>query len=171
MNVAAKRELLGTLRLDAPNLSSVAKPSRTRLQIGFALSCCAAVIWLAFELGLLDSTPTEAVQLSTAEPSALTSRPVIASPSAIDQPTRILLQAAGYITASQSATVSARTTAVVKAVFVEAGEFVEEGALLAQLDDRLQKAEYKLAVSQYEGAKTQMVGVKSKQNLHPLRDV
>ncbi len=58
------------------------------------------------------------------------------------------LQATGYVIARQAATVSARTTAAIQAVFVNEGSCVEAGDALAQLDDRVKRAQYELAESE-----------------------
>ena len=58
-----------------------------------------------------------------------------------------VLDATGYVVARRQATVSAKTTGKVVEVFVEEGLVVEEGQLLATLDDSVPSAQYELAGS------------------------
>tara|TARA_B000000460_G_scaffold56036_1_gene37215 strand:+ start:856 stop:1998 length:1143 start_codon:yes stop_codon:yes gene_type:complete len=64
-----------------------------------------------------------------------------------------ILDASGYVTARRKATVSSKSTGKVLEVFVEEGMYVEEGQLLAQLDDSTQVADLQYAESQLKQAK------------------
>ena len=171
MNAAQKRELLGTLRLDLPELTQNRAPRRDRYQIAVIVAACAVSAWLATQWDWVNVIPEAPFleaptleQTAELEPVAAI-QPTLMAPTKTGQkyttPERILLQANGYVIASQSATVSARTTAVVKAVHVDAGDSVKAGALLAQLDDRLKRAEYELAVSKQEGARILLAKVEA----------
>ena len=59
-----------------------------------------------------------------------------------------VLDATGYVVARRQATVSSKTTGKVVEVLVEEGMYVEEGQLLAQLDDSITRAQLELAESQ-----------------------
>ena len=61
-----------------------------------------------------------------------------------DEGPRILLNASGYVTARRAATVSSKVTGKVMEVRVEEGMKVEEGQLLARLDDSNALANMKL---------------------------
>ena len=64
-----------------------------------------------------------------------------------------ILDASGYVTARRKATVSSKSTGKVLEVFVEEGMYVEEGQLLAQLDDSTQVADLQYSESQLKQAK------------------
>lgn len=59
-----------------------------------------------------------------------------------------VLDATGYVVARRQATVSSKTTGKVVEVLVEEGMYVEEGQLLAQLDDSITRAQLELSESQ-----------------------
>ncbi|MBI2214332.1 MAG: efflux RND transporter periplasmic adaptor subunit [Acidobacteria bacterium] len=63
-----------------------------------------------------------------------------------------LLNASGYVTARRQATVSSKYTGKVVEVLVEEGLEVQEGQLLARLDDSMTRAALRLAESQAESA-------------------
>ena len=63
-----------------------------------------------------------------------------------------ILDASGYVVARRKATVSSKITGKVLEVFIEEGMYVEEGQLLAQLDDRTYKADLEYAESQLKQA-------------------
>ncbi|SVE51312.1 uncharacterized protein METZ01_LOCUS504166, partial [marine metagenome] len=64
-----------------------------------------------------------------------------------------ILDASGYVTARRRATVSSKSTGKVLEVLVEEGMYVEEGQLLAQLDDSTQRADLQYAESQLKQAR------------------
>ena len=64
-----------------------------------------------------------------------------------------ILDASGYVTARRRATVSSKSTGKVLKVLVEEGMYVEEGQLLAQLDDSTQRADLQYAESQLKQAR------------------
>src|SRR5262245_28002489 len=63
------------------------------------------------------------------------------------------LKAAGYVTARREATVSSKVTGKVTEVLVEEGVQVQEGQILARLDDTNVKAGLHLAEAQMESAR------------------
>lgn len=65
-----------------------------------------------------------------------------------------VLNASGYVTARRQATVSSKFTGKVKEVLIEEGMRVEEGQVLARLDDSNLKTSYALAEAQLQSAKT-----------------
>ena len=64
-----------------------------------------------------------------------------------------ILDASGYVVPRRRATVSSKMTGKVLEVFVEEGMYVEEGQLLAQLDDSTYKADLEYAESQLKQAR------------------
>jgi len=67
--------------------------------------------------------------------------------------TSSILDATGYVVARRQATVSSKVTGKVVEVFVEEGMQVEQGQLLARLDDSIPRAQLRLAQSQLEAAR------------------
>src|SRR5262249_6406791 len=66
---------------------------------------------------------------------------------------RTVLNASGYVTARREATVSSKVTGKVIEVLIEEGMKVEEGQVLARLDDTNVKASLQLAAAQLESAR------------------
>jgi RND family efflux transporter MFP subunit len=66
---------------------------------------------------------------------------------------RTVLNASGYVTARRAATVSSKVTGKVIEVLVEEGMKVQEGQILARLDDTNVKASLRLAEAQLDSAK------------------
>ncbi|HIE49727.1 MAG TPA: efflux RND transporter periplasmic adaptor subunit, partial [Gammaproteobacteria bacterium] len=64
-----------------------------------------------------------------------------------------ILDASGYVVARRRATVSSKTTGKVMKVFIEEGMYVEEGQLLAQLDDSTMVADLNYSLSQLNEAR------------------
>ena len=64
-----------------------------------------------------------------------------------------ILDASGYVVARRRATVSSKMTGKVLKVFIEEGMYVEEGQILAQLDDSTMKADLNYSQSQLNEAK------------------
>lgn len=67
-----------------------------------------------------------------------------------------VLNASGYVTARRQATVSSKVTGKVVEVFIEEGMAVEEGQILARLDDTNVRASYDLAVAQQSAAEASL---------------
>ena len=65
-----------------------------------------------------------------------------------------LLNASGYVVAQQQATVAAQITGMISAVYVQEGQRVQAGQVLARLDDSAAKAAVALAISQMEADRT-----------------
>jgi len=78
-----------------------------------------------------------AVQATTASASTRTEQPE-------RQFAKSVLDASGYVVARKAATVSSKFTAKVLEVLIEEGDYVEEGQLLARLDDHLARAQVQL---------------------------
>jgi RND family efflux transporter MFP subunit len=67
---------------------------------------------------------------------------------------RTVLNASGYVTARREATVSSKITGKVTEVMIEEGLKVQEGQILARLDDTNAQASLHLARAQFESAQT-----------------
>src|SRR5215813_4073476 len=72
-----------------------------------------------------------------------------------------VLDASGYVTARRQATVSAKITGKVVAVLLEEGMRVEEGAVLARLDDTEAKAQLSLSRAQLTAARSQLAEIRA----------
>ena len=74
-----------------------------------------------------------------------------------------VLDASGYVTARRQATVSAKITGKVTEVLIEEGMRVEEGAVLARLDDTEARAQLGLARAQLAAARSQVAEIRAQQ--------
>src|SRR5262245_57526700 len=72
-----------------------------------------------------------------------------------------VLDASGYVTARRQATVSAKITGKVTEVLIEEGMRVEEGVVLARLDDTEANAQLALAQAQLAAARSQVAEVRA----------
>jgi RND family efflux transporter MFP subunit len=72
-----------------------------------------------------------------------------------------VLDATGYVTARRQATVSAKITGKVVEVLIEEGMRVEEGAVLARLDDTEARAQLALARAQLVAARSQLAEIRA----------
>src|SRR5262249_45489952 len=75
--------------------------------------------------------------------------------------TASVLDASGYVTARRQATVSAKITGKVAEVLIEEGQRVNEGDVLARLDDTDVKAQLVLARAQLTAARSQLAEVQA----------
>lgn len=69
-------------------------------------------------------------------------------------PGTVRLEAEGFVTASRVATVSSRVTAVVSDVFVEAGDTVTAGQVIAKLDDKDARLQLRLTQGRLAAARS-----------------
>ena len=133
-----KRALLDQLRIDrseAPDPG--ARPLKWFLLIAL-LGGAGFVLWL-FEFRGEPGVP------------AVTTAVALAAPASSAPPS--VLDATGYVVARRRATVSSKATGKVVEVLIEEGFVVEEGQLLARLDDSIPRAQLELANSQLEAAR------------------
>ena len=120
-----------------------APPSRSRAWTLAAIVLLVAVVAVAWLL--VAGTRAAEVELAVA-------RPIPSSTAAAS-----VLDASGYVTARRQATVSAKITGKVREVRIEEGQRVEEGEILATLDDTEAQAQLELAQAQLEAARSQVV--------------
>ena len=85
-------------------------------------------------------------------PRATPVRTALAAEAASGSGPAAVLNASGYVTARRQATVSSKVTGKVAEIFVEEGMKVEEGQILARLDDRQARLELELAQAQLGAA-------------------
>src|ERR1051326_7071127 len=86
-------------------------------------------------------------------PTVLTVRTIAAKESTTQGNERTVLNASGYVTARREATVSSKVTGKVTEVLVEEGKKVQEGQILARLDDKNVKTSLHLAEAQLVSAR------------------
>jgi len=137
-------DLLKQLRIDR---DAPAPRSRTR-----ALALAGAVL-LVLGGGLVWFV------LARAAPPAV--RTAMARPASQGAESGSILDASGYVTARRQATVSAKITGKVVAVLIEEGMRVEEGAVLARLDDTEAKAQLALSRAQLAAARSQVAEIRT----------
>jgi RND family efflux transporter MFP subunit len=77
----------------------------------------------------------------------------VAEAATLSDGTASVLDATGYVVARRQATVSAKTTGKVVDVFIEEGDVVEKGQILAVLDDSVPRAQLALAESRLQSAR------------------
>lgn len=81
---------------------------------------------------------------------------VAAQPAAGSGADAAVLEAAGYVTARREATVSSKITGKLASVSIEEGDHVQEGQVLARLDDADQQAQLELAKARVAAARSQL---------------
>jgi HlyD family secretion protein len=86
------------------------------------------------------------------QPKAVEVRTILAREISGGNADRTVLNASGYVTARRSATVSSKVTGKVVEVLIEEGIKVQEGQVLARLDDTNVKASLRLAEAQLDSA-------------------
>jgi RND family efflux transporter MFP subunit len=140
-----KADLLNQLRIDrsAPPPSS---GTRTPMILAAVLGVLVLGGVLAWLFGRDDGLVVE-----TAVARSLATAPAQAS----------VLDATGYITARRLATVSAKVTGRVQTVTIEEGMRVEEGQVLATLDDTDAKASRALAAARLDAARSQLAEIRT----------
>ena len=129
-----KKALLSQLSIDRD--SDESSPSGRPLSWLLLIAVVAGAGFLVFTVVLPIEASTVAVRTAVAQNLAA----VPAGDSVLD--------ATGYVVARRQATVSSKTTGKVVEVLVEEGMHVEEGQLLAQLDDSITRAQLELSESQ-----------------------
>ena len=143
-----KSELLQQLKIDrnSPPESTGIKIWQLILAV---IVCVALAIWLTLEF-LVPSNPT------AASSGVVSSTSVNQNPANVEQanqPAKVLennsiLNSSGYITARRMATVSSEVMGLITEVNVEEGMNVEQGQILARLDDAIAQGNFDYAVAQ-----------------------
>ena len=136
--MADKEDLLNNLKIN-PDDKSDDEPIPIK-KIGIFIGTIAVVGilgWLFFSEAEVEKVTTFTVKSLKASGSSASS----------------ILDASGYVTARRKATVSSKSTGKVLEVLIEEGMYVNEGQLLAKLDDSTQKADLAYSESQLKQAK------------------
>lgn len=155
-----KSELLQQLKIDR---NSIPEPTGIKVWqlILTVLVCVALAIWLTLRF-LVPNNVNSAVNNSNERPSQLSSevstaiKPSSTSEGQVSQLTKVpenksILNSSGYITARRMATVSSELMGLITEVNVEEGMNVEQGQVLARLDDALAQVNYDYSVAQITG--------------------
>jgi RND family efflux transporter MFP subunit len=143
-----KSELLQQLKIDrnSPPESTGIKIWQLILAV---IVCVALAIWLTVAF-LVPSNPTAA---SSGLVASTTVKQNPANVEQANQPVKVLennsiLNSSGYITARRMATVSSEVMGLITEVNVEEGMNVEQGQILARLDDAIAQVNFDYAVAQ-----------------------
>jgi RND family efflux transporter MFP subunit len=116
--------------------------------------------WLLLAVALL-LTAGGGIWFALAHTGRPTVRTAVARAASQGQAAVSVLDASGYVTARRQATVSAKITGKVTEVLIEEGMRVEEGAVLARLDDAETKAQLGLARAQLTAARSQLAEIRA----------
>jgi RND family efflux transporter MFP subunit len=135
-----KGQLLRQLRID-PAEREEAVGGRRR---GWLTGAAAAAVIIAAAVFLAVRGRSIEVQEATAAPASTASAPAA------------ILQATGYVTAEREATVSAQIQGQLTHVYIQEGEHVARGQVLARLDDSAQRAALDQAGAQLAAARAQL---------------
>ena len=134
--MSERENLLNNLKIDRSAESSVSDSPNKLLLLGVAVVLVGFFWWLFLSDDELKEVTTFTVKSLQMSDSSATS----------------ILDASGYVVARRRATVSSKVTGKVMKVFIEEGMYVEEGQLLAQLDDSTMKADLNYSQSQLDEA-------------------
>ena len=133
-----RENLLNNLKIDRSATPSQDQSSLSKLYLlGVAVILVIFFSWLFLSEEELKEVTTFTVKSLEMSDSSATS----------------ILDASGYVVARRRATVSSKMTGKVMKVFIEEGMYVEEGQLLAQLDDSTMLADLNYSESQLNEAK------------------
>ena len=133
-----KKDLLNNLKIDRSTQSESAKIPYQNIAIAFVV--CFIVFFGIFSF----FSEEEIIEVSTFSVKSLDDS---------DTSSVSLLDASGYVVARRKATVSSKITGKVLEVFIEEGDYVSKGQVLAQLDDSTSQAELNYASAQFDEAK------------------
>ena len=133
-----RENLLNNLKIDRSGPPVVdGSPSNKLYLLGAAIVLVSFFWWLFLSEDELKEVTTFTVKSLQMSDSSATS----------------ILDASGYVVARRRATVSSKVTGKVMKVFIEEGMYVEEGQLLAQLDDSTMQADLNYSQSQLDEAR------------------
>lgn len=139
MNVgmSPQQPRLDDLRIERTDAPSPSNRILNLLVVAVVLALVAVIGWWLFR------------------PKAVTVRvATVRSPAASAEAPRTVLNTSGYVTARREATVSSKITGKVTDVLIEEGDHVQEGQILARLDDANVQANLQLAQAQVASART-----------------
>ena len=135
--MSEREDLLNNLKIDRTAQPANEGSSPNRLYLLGAAILIVGIFWWLFssddELQEVTTFTVKSLQMS-------------------DSSATSILDASGYVVARRRATVSSKMTGKVMKVFIEEGMYVEEGQILAQLDDSTMKADLNYSQSQLNEA-------------------
>tara|TARA_B100000609_G_scaffold159206_1_gene130731 strand:- start:77 stop:1222 length:1146 start_codon:yes stop_codon:yes gene_type:complete len=136
--MSEREDLLNNLKIDRTKVPETEdSSSRKLILLGIAIVIVGFFSWVFLSEEELKEVTTFTVKSLQMSDSSATS----------------ILDASGYVVARRRATVSSKMTGKVMKVFIEEGMYVEEGQLLAQLDDSTMIADLNYSQSQLNEAK------------------
>ena len=136
--MSEREDLLNNLKIDRTKVPETEdSSSRKLILLGIAIVIIGSFSWIFLSEEELKEVTTFTVKSLQMSDSSATS----------------ILDASGYVVARRRATVSSKMTGKVMKVFIEEGMYVEEGQLLAQLDDSTMIADLNYSQSQLNEAK------------------
>lgn len=136
--MSEREDLLNNLKIDRTKVPETEdSSSRKLILLGIAIVIVGSFSWIFLSEEELKEVTTFTVKSLQMSDSSATS----------------ILDASGYVVARRRATVSSKMTGKVMKVFIEEGMYVEEGQLLAQLDDSTMIADLNYSQSQLNEAK------------------
>ncbi len=138
-----KAELLNQLRIDRG--TAPVRSSRPLWMACAVLGILVVAVGLWF--GFLSANP-------------ITVKTVLARSLAKAPATGSVLDASGYVTARRQATVSAKITGKVAELMIEEGQHVQEGQVLARLDETDARAQFNFTKAQLDAARSQMADLR-----------
>lgn len=136
-----KSELLGRLKID----KDFRPPQSGKQKLWLAGGAGALILILLIGWLLWSGERTFTVQTAMARMEASAARGG-----------QVILQATGYVTARRAATVSSKVTGKIMQVMVEEGDQVEQGQVVAVLDESNTRKEFQLAESQLQSAQARV---------------
>ena len=136
--MSEREDLLNNLKIDRSQAPISDQPVyRKSILLGAAVAIVLVFSWIFLSEDELKEVTTFTVKSLQMSESSATS----------------ILDASGYVVARRRATVSSKMTGKVMKVFIEEGMYVEEGQLLAQLDDSTMIADLNYSQSQLNEAR------------------
>ncbi len=168
-----RMELLKELKIERANqpVGAVVERPATTPWKGLLLGAVALAVsgslvvmnWGSIETARSDGFQPRAPQEKEAVNVNVLATPELTTTRAPDQPAAsqdqdpvMILDATGYVVARRKATVSAKITGKLTSVFVEEGDQVQSGQVIALLDDSAVQAELALAESRLRSAKSRL---------------
>lgn len=153
-----KAALLHELKIQRGVGSQKKKMPNKRLVTIGSLGFIIIAAWLYFpSVNIQASKPEQTnaiVEHAKEDSRSVSPKTLVAPPQQLEG--RVLLDASGYVIARKKTTVSSEVTGKLEQSFIEEGMVVEEGQVLARLDDKLQGLQTQKSQSLYEVSKAKV---------------
>lgn len=171
MSQEHKAELLKKLSLDKGHIRATEKPSISRATlIALALIALVLVLLSASVVGLLSLNDRSAAQQSGSvvtksehemhDPLTKSEQDLVKEAESALK----ILNASGFVTARQRATISAEIMGRIESVLVEEGATVQQGQVLAKIDDTLARVDWQLAEARVEANQQRLNSLKAERD-------